>query len=96
MEAVQENGSDDSGRKEVTFTLGGNSQEESTMISTLIIPDRTIPCSQHSKATTSRFSTVRRKWMRAATLSSSACSAQNSRVQMIRVCRRVMSFASRQ
>ncbi|KAH3855726.1 hypothetical protein DPMN_098296 [Dreissena polymorpha] len=46
MEAVQENGSDDSGRKEVTFTLGGNSQEESTMISTLIIPDRTIPCSQ--------------------------------------------------
>ncbi|KAH3787719.1 hypothetical protein DPMN_165846 [Dreissena polymorpha] len=46
MEAVQESGSDDSGRKDVSFTLGGNSQEESTMISTLIIPDRTIPCSQ--------------------------------------------------
>ncbi|KAH3816487.1 uncharacterized protein LOC127832259 isoform X2 [Dreissena polymorpha] len=46
VEAVQESSTDDSGRKDVMFTSGDNSQEESTMSSTLIIPDRTIPCSQ--------------------------------------------------
>ncbi|KAH3692726.1 hypothetical protein DPMN_193880 [Dreissena polymorpha] len=51
MEAVHDSGTDDSGRNEVTFTLGDNSQEESTMSSTLIIPDRTIPCSQRMSFT---------------------------------------------
>ncbi|KAH3846355.1 hypothetical protein DPMN_088656 [Dreissena polymorpha] len=46
VEAVQESYTDDSRRKEVTFTLGDYNQEESTMSSTLILPDRTIPCSQ--------------------------------------------------